>query len=399
VEPVELRALQVVGNLDRGGAQEVVRTLARFLPEAGCVPVVATLRDGPLRPEIEELGVAVEVIGGRTASVAHLSSFMSDVSRIQRRLEEVAERHRTNVLQTHLLHTLDFLMPALRGSGPIRAVFWTVHNSRLQLRRDQLAGASWALTPKRVAHRTLYRLLSRRVDGLIAVSSDVARAVRREYRVPRSKVAVIPNGVDLDRFEIDVDRDAVRAGLGIHADAPVAIVVAKLLPQKGHRILLEALPAVLGRHPRMRFLLVGEGALADSLREQIRRAGLEESVQLLGPRRDIPELLAASDLFVLPSLWEGLPMALLEAMASGLPVVASDVSGTREVVQDGESGLLVPAGDVSALAAAMSRLLADREMASRLGQAGRRRVEACYSASAQARQHVELYRYRLQIPS
>jgi len=172
----------------------------------------------------------------------------------------------------------------------------------------------------------------------------------------------------------------------------VLIVVAKLMEQKGHVFLLRALPPLLERYPDLHVLLVGDGPLRGALTAMI--AGLQgrARVHLAGNRGDVSDLLAASDLFVLPSLWEGLPMALLEAMASGLPAVVTRVSGTAEVVVDGESGLLVPAGDIERLRAAIGMVLGDPDRARRMGRAARERVERSYSARAQAVRHSELYR-------
>ena len=391
-----IRVLQAIANLDRGGGQEVVRTLVRYLPEAGSDPVVVSLADGPLRGEIEALGVPVEIVRGRTKALTSGPAAIGELRRIRRDLAAVVARHRPEVIQTHLLRSLDFLALTLRREPGVRAVFWTVHNAMLDLRADQLPGAQrWLLGPKRLAHRTLYRAGGRLADGFIAVSSDVAETVMAAYRPPSGRLSVIPNGVDVERYTQAVDRNAVRASIGVAPEAPLAIVVAKLMTQKGHAVLLDALPGVLDRVAGLRVVLVGEGELRGALEARVAGAGLQGSVTFAGNRGDIPQLLAASDLFVLPSLWEGLPMALLEAMASGLPVVATAVSGTREVIEDGRSGILVPSGDAPALGAAMIAVLERPETAASLGAAARSRVEDCYSARAQAQRHAELYRSRL----
>ena len=390
------RVLQVISNLDRGGGQEVVRTLARHLPDAGVDPVVVTLRDGPMRADIESDGTPVEVVRGRTRPITAGVAAIGELRRIRRDLVRVAAAHRASIVQTHLLGSLDFLALTLRGAAGIRGVYWTVHNAKLELRPDQLpASQRWLLGSKRLAHGLAYRAGGRVVDGFIAVSTDVAASVRRAYRPGPGRLAVIPNGVDIERYDAPVDRAAVRERLGIAGEARVAIVVAKLMEQKGHSVLLEALASLGDRAAGLETFLVGDGELRGELERQAARLGLEARVHFVGSRSDIPDLLAASDLFLLPSRWEGLPMALLEAMASGLPVIASSVSGTREVVESGESGLLVPPGDADALAAAIARVLAAPSEAARMGVAGRRRVEDCYSAGAQARQHADLFRDHL----
>jgi glycosyltransferase involved in cell wall biosynthesis len=387
----ELTVLQVVANLDVGGAQEVVRTLARFLPDYGCRPVVVTLRDGALRGPIEELGVPVEVLPGRRHSLVASPRAVPELARLHRGLARLAHRHGASVVQTHLLRTLDFVVAPLRWRTDVRDVFWTVHNARLDLRADQLPGQPWLLGAKVRAHRLLYRAGGRVASGFIAVSEDAARAVRSQIHPPEERLFTIPNGVDTGRYGIPVDGAEVRARMAIPADGPLVTVVAKLMEQKGHRVLLGALPRVLERHPDLQVALAGEGPLRDEIAGQA--AALGAMVHLVGNRSDVADLLAASDLFVLPSLWEGLPMALLEAMASGLPVIATAVSGSRDVVVPDESGLLVAAGDVGELADAMDALLSDRDRALRLGGAARQRVEEQFSARTQARRHAALFHH------
>jgi glycosyltransferase involved in cell wall biosynthesis len=170
------------------------------------------------------------------------------------------------------------------------------------------------------------------------------------------------------------------------------IAVATFKPQKGHRVLVEAVDAVARRVPRLHVLLVGDGELAGSISAEIATRGLAGRIHMLGTRRDVADLLAASDSFVLPSLWEGLPVALVEAMASGLPVVATAVSGTSQVVDQGVTGWLVPAGDAAALAEAIAQLVSDPARAAAIGAAGRAHVTRVFGAAAQAERLVELFR-------
>lgn len=393
MQPV--RVLQVVSDLGVGGGQEVVRTLARYLTEENCVPVVVTLRDGPLRAELEESGVIVEVLHGRTRSLTALPAAIAELRQLRRDLAAVVARHRSDIIQTHLLRALDFLVLTLRAEPSVRGVFWTFHNARLDLRPDQVLAQRWLLRPKRLAYRLLYRAAARFVDGFIAVSDEVAAAVRRDFRPPRQRLFTIPNGVDTRRYAQPIDRHAVRERVGIEGDGRVLIVVAKLMEQKGHVYLLRALPQLLERYPDLHVVLVGDGPLRGALTASIAKLGDTRRVHLVGNRRDVSDLLAASDLFVLPSLWEGLPMALLEAMASGLPTVATRVAGSGQVVVDGESGLLVPPGDVERLRAAIGFVLDDPHRARRMGQAARDRVMRFYSARSQAARHAEIYRRAL----
>jgi glycosyltransferase involved in cell wall biosynthesis len=324
--------------------------------------------------------------------MAELPAAIAELRRLRGELRDVIARHRIEVIQTHLLRALDFLVLTLRAEPGVRRVFWTFHNARLDLRPDQLAARRWLLRPKRILYRLLYGVAGRSVDGFIAVSEDVAASVLKNFRAPRRRVFTIPNGVDTERYGQPIDRAAVRRRVKVPVDAQVLIVVAKLMEQKGHAVLLRALPPLLERFADLHVLLVGDGPLRGALAESIAGQAGAARIHLAGNRRDVGDLLAASDLFVLPSLWEGLPMALLEAMASGLPVVATRVSGSAQVVVDGESGVLVPAGDAERLGEAIGALLDDPALARQLGRAARERVEGSYSARAQAARHAELYR-------
>lgn len=388
----QLTAMHIISNLDTGGAQEVVRTLAAYLPEAGCRVVVCAFKDGPLRQSIQDLGAAVEVLPRRRASVLNLPGFLRDMLRIRRALADLVVRHNVTIIQTHLLRVLDFLVLSLRLSFPQLLIFWTIHNYNFALRKDQLPRHRWLLGPKRLVYRLLYRLGARWVSGFVAVSGEVAPAIVQTIGPVQPKISVICNGVDIKRYMQPVDRAAIRRRLDLPAAARLLIVVGTLKPQKGHRYLLETLPEVIAQCPELHLLVVGDGELRTELETQARRLGLDGHVHFLGNRGDVPALLAASDYFVLPSLWEGLPMALIEAMAGGLPVIATEVSGTRQVMLPGETGLLVPPGDVDRLRAALLQLVTNPEQARSMGAAARRRVSAAFSAQQQAAEHVALYR-------
>jgi glycosyltransferase involved in cell wall biosynthesis len=395
--------LHVVANLDTGGAQEVVRTLVPALGMTGFRPVVATLRDGPLRAAIEESGVPVEVIAGRAHSLTAPHRALPELRRLRRDLAAVVARHRIAVIQTHLLRSLDFLVLSLRREPGVRGVLWTVHNARLDLRSDQVPSGAVQralLGPKRAGYRTLYRTGARLGDGFVAVSDEVASSIVREIRPPADRITTIPNGVDTERYPAPVDRAAVRRELGVSDDTVLVLSIGKLMRQKGHQSLVDAMGLLDDRKAVV--AIAGEGELRGTIETQIADAGLGDRVRLLGLRRDAPQLLAAADAFVLPSLWEGLPMALLEAMASGLPVLATEVSGTSQVVEDGISGLLIPAADPARLAEGLRELLAvarSPERSEAMGRAARDRVVARFGVRSQAEAHAALYRSILERPA
>jgi glycosyltransferase involved in cell wall biosynthesis len=237
--------------------------------------------------------------------------------------------------------------------------------------------------------RDEYRSLIPRVDRFVCVSED-ARPGFLRAGVPPAKLVVVRNGIR--HREPRRGRAAVRSGLGLGARDRVVLTVGRLAEQKGHRSLCRAVPAILERVPNARFLWAGDGPLEGELRALACRLGVDETVRFLGRRDDVPDLLGAADLFVLPSLFEGLPLAVLEAMAAGLPVVATRAGGTAEVVDDGVTGHLVPAGDVAALADAVADLLRHPARARAWGRAGRARFEREFHAGRMARETAEVYR-------
>lgn len=384
--------MQVINNLDIGGAQEVVRTLSAYLIERGSPTIVCTFRDGPLRNEIEAMGITVEVLPGRSHSFLSLPMFLKEIAGIRKGLIHLVQKYQIDVIQTHLLRSLDFLVASLKLRFPSLLVFWTVHNYQFELRADQLPGHRWLLQPKKYIHKALYRMASGRMNGFIAVSHEVEQSILQTMRVDKNRITTICNGVDVRRYQRKVNRMAIRAHIGLKEMDQVMIVVGTLKEQKGHRYLIEAAAPLIAQNHHLHILFAGDGPLRNSLQQQVQELGLENHIHFLGNRKDIPDLLAASDYFVLSSLWEGLPMALIEAMASGLPVIATLVSGSQQVVEQGRSGILIPPGEVAPLRQAIEELLADPERAKMLGKAAQRRIEEAYSARRQAEEHLVLYR-------
>ncbi len=220
-----------------------------------------------------------------------------------------------------------------------------------------------------------------------------ARAVRRlcieEEGSNPDRTFVVRNGLDLPRFDAAARQ---RLENPPRPGRPLIAVVANLWPVKGHRTLLEAIRQVHARRPDARFALVGDGPERPFLEQRIRESGLAAAVDLLGTRYDVPALLARSDAACLPSLAEGLPNAVMEAMAAGLPVVATAVGGTPELVIPGETGLLVPPCQAEPLARALLEVLSDPDSGRKMGARGRRLIAREYSLDALACAHGEMYR-------
>jgi glycosyltransferase involved in cell wall biosynthesis len=221
-------------------------------------------------------------------------------------------------------------------------------------------------------------LVNRGIIQTLVASSARTRNNAVEVGVDPERIVTIHNAIM--PFDVSgIDREFVREKLGLKKDDIFFIAVGRLVYEKGHEFLVEAMSAVTKESPHAIAGICGAGPLHDQLQAQIQRLGLQEKVKLLGQWDAIPELLAASDVFVLPSRWEGLPMALLEGMMAGLPVIATRVEGVDEVVQPGEHGLLVPLESPSELAQAILQLLRSPQNCQRMGRAARERVLGSYT--------------------
>jgi len=239
------------------------------------------------------------------------------------------------------------------------------------------------------AERLAYAKVLQAVDQLICVSNAAYRSYLHAG-VPAEKLKVIRNGICVPAPSRD--RAGLRAQLGLPPTAKIILTVAGLNEQKGHRYLVEAMPTVLQHEPDARFVWVGEGPLEAELCQQIQAIGIDPAhVVFAGYRRDVPELLGAADLFVLPSLFEGLPLVVLEAMAIGVPVVATQVGGTREAIEDGVTGRLVPAYNSSALAAAIVEVFTQPNTVDNWCQASRERIDRRFSSARMVGEMVTIY--------
>ena len=259
--------------------------------------------------------------------------------------------------------------------------------------------AWWAGVPRvvcgiRVAERRsrvplwLDRMTHRFVDHNVCVSRAVAEFSIHKAGLKTTKISVIPNAVEFDRFANAVAVD--RSILGL-STAPLVLFVGRLDPQKAPFILLEAFVRLLERHLDWQLLFVGDGSLRTSMEAWITQRGLDHRIRIAGWRPDIPELLKAADLLTLPSLWEGMPNIVLEAMAAGLPVVVSRVEGTEELIRDGETGLLVTPGSPIELERQIETALTDPELCSRLINAAQLTVQKLFTLDRMVSAYEQLY--------
>jgi glycosyltransferase involved in cell wall biosynthesis len=226
----------------------------------------------------------------------------------------------------------------------------------------------------------------------VAVSREVAASVKRIYGVECK--AMVPNCIPVENYRRSLaDRAHWREKEHFDRDAILFTCVGRLEPQKNPLLLLQAFAAL--KDPRIHLIMMGEGSLREQLATYIREHGLERRVHLLGKRNEVPECLAASDVFVLSSNWEGNPLAVMEAMAAGLPVVGTTVGGIPELVESGQQGILVPPGDCAAFTDAMRTLLNDPEKRAAMGNAARVRATAAFNVERMAQGYESIYRAAL----
>lgn len=341
VRPLPL--LFLMTNFDRGGAEKILMRLAIGLPRDKYAVRVAALQEQSraIADDLARAGISTDSLG--MAGKWDL--------RVPFRLRRLLKRERVRILVTFMFH------PTLLG----RLVGWM---TGVPIRVSSERVMEWEGRGRRLLNRWTVPLATH----VVAVSERVAAYVAQEFRIPRDRLSTIVNGVDLDHF-----RPVTRAR---EADRPVVGCTARLHRKNDHATLLRAFAHVAGRWPGAQLLLVGRGPEEARIRGLADALGIHSRVHFTGEQPDVAPYLHQMDLYVQPSVAEGMPNSVLEAMAAGLPVVATSAGGTPEVVLDGQTGLLVAAGDSSALADAIASLLADRRLAETFGWAGRARVEA-----------------------
>jgi L-malate glycosyltransferase len=361
-----LRVLHLLMTMPVGGAEDLVAAIARGLEPRRFEVAIATLGPpGPVGQELRDQGYEVVSLG--------LDIRRTSTLRLAAAVRRLLAARRPDILHTHLYHPNLYGRLAALGLG-LPGVVAAVHNS--------YASAKF--------HRRVWNfLLAWATDRILVGSPQVWQDVRRYDGVPASRLRLMPYGIPVAELDSPLSRDAARKRLGVNG--LVMGAVGRLEDQKGHTHLLAALPEVLQEFPDLVVLLVGAGRRQADLQRQVQELGLQETVRFLGTRRDLPEIYRALDLFVQPSLWEGLPLALLKAMGAGLPVVATRVSGSMEAIADGINGRLVAPGDPQSLARTIKELLRQPQQRRRLADAARGTVAARFSLEAMLRQLEELY--------
>lgn len=374
------RVLQVITAFSSDAPAQSAAVLAKYLDRDRF-----DVRAVSLRPVSGHASTAAADLAA--AGIPHMSLGMrgfGDLTAVWR-LWRLLGTWRPDIVHSHAFRADVWCGITGRLAG-VPLVVCTIRNHDTEILRAEHPGLIG-----RVAAR-LSRISTRLSHRVIAVSDGVAEYLVTAHGVPRDKVSVVRNGFDFARLADDVgDRAAVRARMGWRDDEIVIGTLAILKARKGLSYLVEAARAVVDAHPAARFFIAGDGPDRPMLEAEIERLGLDGRVMLLGHRSDPLALLHASDIYALPSLFEGLPRSLLEAMALGKPVVVTDIGGSREVVAHEESGFVVPPRDAARLARALSALVASAELRLAFGRAGRLVIEAQFDARGTAAAHERIY--------
>lgn len=341
-------------SLMRGGAEIQVFLLARTLKQRGHqVQVISLVAPEALEPELAELGIPLHSLNMRPGTPDPRALW---------RLAAILRAWRPDILHSHMIHA-NLLGRLVRLFVPVPVQVSTAHSINEGVRWRELA----------------YRL----TDPLCDLTTNVSEAAVARYlqikAAPDGKIRFVPNGLDTQAFaHRPAEREHLRQELKLDSQF-VWLAAGRFDEAKDYPTMLQAFERLAQTHPDTALVIAGEGRLWPDIRALADTLVCRDRVHLLGNRSDVPALMQAADAYVMSSAWEGLPMVLLEAAASSLPSVATDVGGNREIVLAGESGLLVPPGDPAALAAAMQQLMAMPETARRqMGEAGRRHVQQHY---------------------
>lgn len=363
-----LRILHVITGLEVGGAERVLLETARYQAAEGHEVNVCSLRPGgPLEAAVREVCPVF------TANMGHALT-----PQVVWRLARLMRRGDYDIAHSYLYQANLVTRVAARLAGvPVN----------ISSVRCSYTWLNWK-------HFAVDRWTAHLADCITSVSEATRQFSIKREGLPAARIVTLPNGIDVSRFaaiDCQAARTTLREALGYGPDELVVCTTGRLHEQKGHTYLFQAAEQLKEQYPHLRLLVIGDGPQRAALEAECRVRGLAGMVTFLGMRKDVPELLAASDLFAFPSLYEGMPNAVLEAMAMSLPVVASTADGTVEIIEHEQHGLLVPPGDTSALKDALARLMADAALRRQFAEAGHRRVVEEFTFQKTMQQTEALY--------
>lgn len=364
----KIKILQIAHDLSFGGLQRVVVDICANIDKSIFDISVCCLRYlGEFTGELKSNGIKVFIVPPKANGKTDYFSFL--------KLYKILRREQVNILHTH--NTQPFVDGTIAGKmAGIPTIIHTDHTRYFPDKRRYMF-AEW--------------FLSHFATKIVAVSNHVKQNLINYEKINPQKITVILNGIDGNKYNLNRDVITKKKALGIESCSPILGFGVRLAYQKGITYLLKAMPHVIKRFPGALLLIAGDGELREDLENEANSLGISQNVRFLGPRLDMQDIISLLDIYVLPSLWEGLPLVILEAMAARKPIVATAVGGTPEAIIDGESGLLVPSKDPSALACAILRILNDPALSAYLSENAFKRFQEHFTIEKMVGHYEKLY--------
>ena len=347
-----IKLLYFISGIDIGGAEQLLLTTVKMLDKKKFDIAVCYLKGrGELRQEFESAGIRIIFLGDYSLWISgRIYSFY-----------RLLIREQFDVLHNHLIRSI--LIGGICGRlAGVRCILSTEHNT-----------SNWE--PRFSYLRPLFRLGLSFSAKVIAISHAVEKCLLEKGKIPAEKILVLHDGIDLSAFNPDNGSDDLKKNLGLLQSFPIIGSVSRLDPRKGHRFLIEAISLLHSEYPEIALLLIGDGKERRDLERQVKELHLERSVLFVGAQIDVVKYLALFDIFVLSSLAEGLSIALIEAMAMKSAIVATNIGGIPEVVENGKEGVLVPPADTKKMAAAIRHVLLNKEETQLMKVHAREKVE------------------------
>lgn len=366
-----MKVIHVITSLKRGGAETLVSNLLPLLKHKGIdVSLVSMTNELDLADTLRANNIPVYTINFKGNIYK-----IKDILKAVQNFNAIIQKEHPDVIHSHL-YMADLITRITVGKR--YTLISTLHNCD-----------KWWFGKRRLKSRikTFLDAFSGRLTKsfFVAVSENVRNMACKSLHIPEDRIKVVYNGINLQDFILkDYKNEPIN-------NPPIIIQIGRFYKQKGHETAVKAMSIVKKYYPNAKLLLAGDGPLRSFIESEIKRLGLIDNVELLGVRKDIPELLSKADIFWMPSEWEGLPIACLEAMASGLPVIASAVGGLLEVVVDGGTGYLIPKGSYEQLAEKTLRLLSDFSLRKKMGLMGRKIIERNFTLEKTAEEYINIY--------
>ena len=325
----------------------LTRTLPHLANGKHRLVILFPTEKNKLIEQLEQSGIAIDYLDAK--------SFWD--GKAIKKFKALIKEYKPEAITTYLLHA-NFFGRVFGRVFRVKKIYTSIRSKHSQFR----------FFPYWMAERCTAFL----VTHYLAVSNEAKKFYVKNLFMPKRKISVVYNGIDLKKFNTNVDTAAKRKGLGVEKDTPLIGCVAQLrIREKGHKYLIEAMEGVIGEFPEAVLLLIGAGQDWDEVEKEIAERSLGKNIQMLGNRQDVPELLATMDLFVLPTLFEGMCNAILEAQAAGCTIITTDIPENREIVVKNETAYLIPIEDSNAIKKGILKLLNDPELSRKMGRAAR----------------------------